>query len=110
VLGALGLPVPRFMEGVDLGRGAPEPGRLTIHPWQVVSDHATRPGRNLVSVAIRRCDTAWVVPLAGGAVRIHSFAGFRGTCPQLPPLDAVTARNAVLENLTASGWPATIQP
>jgi arylsulfatase A-like enzyme len=109
VLGALGIPVPRFMEGVDLGRTAPDPGRLTIHPWQVVDEHATPPGRNLVSVAVRRCDTAWIVPLAGGAVRVHTFAGFRGTCPALPPLDAATARKDVLATLRAAGWPAPIR-
>jgi hypothetical protein len=97
------------MEGVDLGRAAPDPGRLTIHPWQVVDEHATPPGRNLVSVAARRCDTAWIVPLAGGAVHVHAFAGFRGTCAALPPLEAATARNEVLATLTAAGWPASIR-
>ncbi len=108
VLGALGIPVPPFMEGVDLSQVVPDPGRVTIHAWQVVDEHATAPGRNLVSVAARRCDTAWIVPLAGGAVGLHAFAGFRGTCPALPALDAETVRNEVLATLRAADWPVTV--
>ena len=108
VLGALGIPVPPFMEGVDLGRVTPDGGRVTIHPWQVVHEHATRPGRNLVSVAARRCDTAWIVPLAGGPVRVHAFAGFRGTCPALPALDAQSVRREVVATLNAAGWPVSL--
>lgn len=104
VLGAVGLPVPDAWEGVDLAAGAPPADRGVLLPWDVDTDTIPALGRNLRSVAWRRCDTAWVVPVDGGPVERRPIAGYRGACEGLPPVDDAEVGRRARGQLAAWGW------